>query len=104
MHNKRLARDDLLKIEVSSFFFSQSLHFFDTNASGPVLLHLPPGVSILAASVSVPQLVAAPLLAVAVVLHLLDVDVATILHVRMTDVIEITIDVTVTALAAQRTG
>merc|ERR1712093_459832 len=56
--------------------------------SGPVLLHLPPGVSILAASVSVPQLDAVPLLVVAVVLHPLDVAVATILHVRMTAVIE----------------
>merc|ERR1712093_509344 len=65
--------------------------------SGPVLLHLPPGVSILAASVSVPQLDAVPLLVVAVVLHPLDVAVATILHVRMTAV-------TATALAAQRTG
>merc|ERR1711977_560032 len=72
--------------------------------SGPVLLHLPPGVSILAASVSVPQLDAVPLLVVAVVLHPLDVAVATILHVRMTAVIETMNDVTATALAAQRTG
>lgn len=108
MHNKRLARDDVLKIEVSSSPYQ--FHVFGlTRCSGPALLHLPHGASIPAVNVSVLQLHVALLLAVVVALHLLDVvvvvAVVTTLPVRMRVVVtETTIVVAVIALAVQRIG
>lgn len=66
MHNKRIGRDDLLKIEVSSEItpiLPARIHGSNYNESGPALLHLLLGVSTLAGSavrlfvVSVPHAV-----------------------------------------------
>ncbi|KAI6712047.1 hypothetical protein JHW43_005404, partial [Diplocarpon mali] len=108
MHNKRLGRDDMLKIEACCYFNFSSLQSL-IMSSGPELPLLPHGALIPAASASVLavlQAVAAVLLAVEVVLHLLDVAVATTLLVRTIAETETTtaVTVTATALAVQRTG
>ena len=105
MHNKRIGRDDMLKIEVCQ---QLSLHQFEVEAdvlySGPAHRHPLPGASILAVIVNV--LLVVDLLAVVVAPHLLDVAVVVIsLLARMIAVTETTIaETAVTVLAAQTIG
>ncbi|PBP16293.1 hypothetical protein BUE80_DR013000 [Diplocarpon rosae] len=107
MHNKRLGRDDILKIEACCYqgvFVATIANFI---SSGPEPLLLPHGALILAASASVLvalQVAAAVLLAVVVVLHLPDVDAAITLPARTNAETETTTAVTAIALAVQRIG
>ena len=107
MHNKRIGRDDLLKIEVYQHWYSMSGLSMLIICSG--LVHLPRllGASILAVRVNalVNVLLAVVLLAVVVAPHLQDAAVVvTSLLARMIDVTEITIAETATAPAAQTIG
>ena len=101
MHNKRIGRDDLLKIEVrnASKPYRALAHLVH---SGPVLLLLPLGVSTLVVIVAVIAVldVNVPLLVAGGVPHLLAAAVTTLLA-RMIAVTAITTGVT--ALVAQMT-
>jgi hypothetical protein len=103
MHNKRLGRDDLLKIEVylsPSTVIKRILNSY----SGLELLHQHRGASILAVSVSVLQLVVALLAEVVAPSLLVIAAVVTCLLARMIAETVITTVETVIALAPQMTG
>lgn len=92
MHNKRIGRDDLLKIEVSNLCFSILMYLELTISSGPALLHLHPGdliPAVTAAGTVLPLAVPA--------LHHPDEPAASYLPARMNVAIVITRDVTATA-------
>lgn len=104
MHNKRIGRDDLLKIEVrqhSCYIYLVSANF---QYSGPAHLHLLPGASIPVVSVNVLLAVALP--AAVVAPHLQDVaGVVISLLARMIVVTEtMIVETAVIARAAQTIG
>ena len=97
MHNKRIGRDDVLKIEVNRFFrFFERIATTDKSHSGHVLLHRPPGVSIRAAIAAV----TAHHLAVATAPRRLVGDEVTTLHEKTIVAIAIMSVVIVTGLVA----
>ncbi len=106
MHNKRIGRDDLLKIEVPIPAGQARMHYLaDLNPSGPVRHLQHPGALILVLVVTLVQVADESDLPVADVHQLLPVEAAVItLRVKTTVVSATTIDGTVTALEAPMTA
>ena len=109
MHNKRIGRDDLLKIEVqrSRYCYADLCCGANGSNSGPELLPLHHGASILVVNASVLQLDAVLLAAVDVLLLLAVVAVVTSLPARMiaeTETETMIVAIVVIVPAAQMTG
>lgn len=108
MHNKRIGRDDLLKIEVSTHYQQHHSLVFNIHSSGLVLRHLHPGASTLGVKSHAVDVTLVLLAAIALLVVVVAVDpqlveaAATILHAAKTTAVSVT--TTIAAAAALLDG